>query len=375
MMFWAGRDKISQNERPHPNISRLTLKTVVISGYRNQTNHRDCPLIRCVPMKTALAVAAGAPPSTSKATQRLGNEALVEMQRARAIRAVAEVLVEAGPKGASIGSVTERALISRATFMRLFGSLEGCLDALAEQLTSRVIEEVGRALAGQESWSDRVIAGLEALLRVLDSEPTTTSVCLLSAGSPAGALERWSRLTEQTMDLIAPPPGCLPGGEHPPRLAAEATLAALTGILRMRMIAGEAPPFAPLLADLTAIVALACQDHDEAAKAMRVASARPTPTARPPRDPERALQLPVELRRTHAHKAREAVRYVAGHPGASNKDIAQGVNIPHLGQVSKLLARLEVAGLLLKRPGGAGRPNAWMLSPSGEIAAQALDRL
>jgi hypothetical protein len=54
------------------------------------------------------------------------------------------------------------------------------------------------------------------------------------------------------------------------------------------------------------------------------------------------------------------------------QQIAAGTAIPHIGQTSELLTRLERLGLLHKGTERAGRPNAWTLSAPGEPAAHAL---
>ena len=65
---------------------------------------------------------------------------------------------------------------------------------------------------------------------------------------------------------------------------------------------------------------------------------------------------------------------IAGHPGASNRIVADGSGISDQGQVSKLLARLEGLGLIantgLGHPRGA--PNAWRLTKRGEEVEQAI---
>jgi hypothetical protein len=63
---------------------------------------------------------------------------------------------------------------------------------------------------------------------------------------------------------------------------------------------------------------------------------------------------------------------VAEHPGSSNKKIAAGIDVPHIGQISRLLADLASDGVLTKQPGAAGRPNAWTISSQGEQVLQAL---
>jgi hypothetical protein len=87
-----------------------------------------------------------------------------------------------------------------------------------------------------------------------------------------------------------------------------------------------------------------------------------------------AVEMPAMLLNVKAERARGCVLCLAkrGRQGfsPSNREIAAAVGIAHKGQISKLLARLEAAGVLSKISHGAGRPNAWQLTEYGqEIAA------
>ena len=57
---------------------------------------------------------------------RLSREQVAEVQRARIMRAVAQVVVEHGFSGASITQVAKAAGVSRATFYDLFENFEQC---------------------------------------------------------------------------------------------------------------------------------------------------------------------------------------------------------------------------------------------------------
>jgi hypothetical protein len=70
--------------------------------------------------------------------------------------------------------------------------------------------------------------------------------------------------------------------------------------------------------------------------------------------------------------ARGCLLYLASNPGASNREVANGVGIRHQEQVSKLLARLHACGLLAKRAATPGAANAWWLTPHGQLVAAAL---
>src|ERR1700733_15384395 len=301
---------------------------------------------------------------------------IVEMQRLQTLRAMAELLAERGMQGATITMVTRRALISRGTFAQLFGDIEGCLVALLGHLVSQAVDAFEIAFQSQPSWTEGVIKGLESLLELLDAEPALTRACLLHASvTPAAALAHRPTLIERTSSLVVP---ALPvEARASSEVAGEAVLDAVTGILRMRLITDQAPPFGDLLADLVAVLVLSCSGPEQALRARELASRQTRPPCEkvPPPLAVAPERLPIALRRANAHKAREALRYIAAHPGASNKQVAAGADVPHLGQVPQPLRRLEVAGLLIKRPGVAGRPNAWALSSRGQEAVLALGAL
>jgi len=56
----------------------------------------------------------------------------------------------------------------------------------------------------------------------------------------------------------------------------------------------------------------------------------------------------------------------------SNKEIGEAIGVSHRGQLAKLLGRLAEQGLLVKRAGAPGHPNAWSATPAGERVALAL---
>lgn len=59
--------------------------------------------------------------------------------------------------------------------------------------------------------------------------------------------------------------------------------------------------------------------------------------------------------------------FIGEHPGSSNREIAQGAEVPDEGQTSKLLGRLDRLGLIANtRPHGPGYPNYWTLTSHGE---------
>jgi hypothetical protein len=153
-------------------------------------------------------------------------------------------------------------------------------------------------------------------------------------------------------------------------------VASVAGILHTRLVTGEAPPFIGLLGQLVGLVVCPyLEPHDVVREVKRGEALARTITERHASSsspPPAAVQLPAALSHPGAYRARSCVIFIAANPGTSNKQIAAGIDVPHLGQVSELLARLARGGLLRKHAGGAGRPNQWWLTPQGEQIAQAL---
>ncbi|HEX3391128.1 MAG TPA: helix-turn-helix domain-containing protein [Solirubrobacteraceae bacterium] len=65
--------------------------------------------------------------------------------------------------------------------------------------------------------------------------------------------------------------------------------------------------------------------------------------------------------------------FIGAHPGASNREIAQGAEVPDEGQTSKLLSRLTKLALIANsQPHGPGFPNRWTLTAHGEQVLSAV---
>jgi AcrR family transcriptional regulator len=301
----------------------------------------------------------------------------VEIQRARMLEAMAEIVAACGLHGTTIAAVANQARVSRVTFAEVFGSIEQAFVALVERVTEWSANLIRDAFERESSWRAGVLAGLEALLVFLDSEPALARVCLIDAlAGPAAALEHRAQLLQPLVVLVDGARETLTQARQPPAVTAEATVVSVAGILHARLAAGQAPPFINLLGELAELVVAPYLGPGEAAEAGRIGEERSQTIARErsARPPEHRVPIPRQLDHARASRARACVLYVAEHPGASNQKIATGIGIRHLGQASTLLARLEEIEVLTKRAGGAGRPNAWTLSTHGEEIARSLKR-
>jgi AcrR family transcriptional regulator len=299
------------------------------------------------------------------------------MQRKRILDAMVCEVGERGLRGVTIAGVSARAGVSRSTFYELFKDLDSCVLAVLRQVASRSTALMAKAFAEEDSWQDGVLAALAALLESLDREPLLARVCLLEmlAGSPE-VLEHRARELAALNPLVDVGRKQARTTGEPVELTAEASVASVAGILHTRLVTGEAPPFIGLLGQLVGLVVCPYLEPHEVvievkrgeALAQTIAEKHASSSTQPPI----TAQLPAALSHPGAYRARSCMTFIAAKPGSSNKQIAAGIDVPHLGQVSELLARLARGGLLLKRAGGAGRPNQWWLTPQGEQAAQAL---
>lgn len=139
---------------------------------------------------------------------------------------------------------------------------------------------------------------------------------------------------------------------------AEATVAAVAGILHIRLVTGEAPPFIGLLGALADVVLSPYLNAEslqpQLAKAQRLGSTIATErTTPPPPAPSRAdVEIPRSVRSLSAYRARGCLLHIAEHPGASNTQVADATGVRYQGQMLTLLARLEGEDLLVKRSKG-----------------------
>jgi AcrR family transcriptional regulator len=295
---------------------------------------------------------------------------VVEIQRSRLLAAAVGSLEEVGYERTTVGSITDRARVSRRTFYGLFANREECLAAVLEDVLGAIGGELAAAGLDGLGWRERVRAGLWVILSFFDREPALARVCVVHA--LRGGAEVLAR-REQVLARLAAAvdEGRLEGvrgGECSP-LTAEGLVGAAVAIVHARLSRGERGPLTGLLGELMGMIVLPYQG----ARAARREQARPVPAARRGAPRAAAKPLPavvdplggVAMRLTY--RTVRVLEGVAGHPGASNRQISEYAGITDPGQVSKLLRRLERLGLLANTgPGHAkGEPNAWALTAKG----------
>jgi AcrR family transcriptional regulator len=310
---------------------------------------------------------------------------VARMQRARILDATVQVVAERGVAGASARLVIARAKVSSRTFYECFASLDECLLAVLDGALERATPLVVGAFAQESSWQDGMRRALASMLAFFDEEPALTRVCLVELGTASPVVRaRRERILEAFRVLVME--RIQSEVSHPSPLAPEGVLASVMGIVNARLTAPERAPLIELLGSLMGIIVGPFMDEPDvereigrgnelARKIQAERRSRPLSSQPDGLDPESySVEVPALLRNSKAARARECVLYLAERGeqgfGPSNREIAAAIGVAHKGQMSKLLARLEGAGIVSKISHGAGRPNAWKLTPYGrEIAA------
>jgi len=313
-------------------------------------------------MLTAVAPARGG-------SERLGGFAegqLAQVQRARILGGMFDVACERGAAHVTVADVVARSGVSRRTFYELFEDRDDCFLAAFEDALGLASARVLPAYREQSRWAAKLRAALNGLLVFLEEQPTAGRVLVcesLSAGRRTLA-----RRNEVVAALIAAVDEGRTESKFAatlPEIAAEGTVGAVLSILRSQLERVDGEPLVGLLNPLMAIIvtpylgfAAARRELDRPVK---------TPVGRE-HSSSGALLYPFKdagMRLTY--RTVRVLLAVAEQPGASNRRLGELAEIADQGQISKLLARLERAGML-ENSGlapGQGAPNEWTLTPAG----------
>lgn len=298
--------------------------------------------------------------------------------RWKIVRAMMEVVVERGYPNTSVKLVASRGRVSTRTFYRSFASLDDCMTAALEMGYECSLTLITQAFTKHERWPDGVRAALTSLLVFFDSEPLLTRMWFVDTLTVGRwALEHHERsvaaLKQAIVEHYAPLP--TPG---PDAHLTTGVMASVLGLIQSHVVAGKAEPLIGLLGPLIELIEtpfldpeLVRMDVRRGENDVRELLAESYPPPRSHMSGEKLL-LPALLSAPNAHRARRCMLFVACNPGASNRQVASGIEVTHHGQVSTLLGRLRNLELLEKTDGAPGHPNAWWLTAEGERAVSML---
>jgi AcrR family transcriptional regulator len=289
---------------------------------------------------------------------------VVEMQRRRLLLAMSELLGEVGVEDATVGRVSKRAGVSRRTFYEVFEDREECFLAALDQALERIAGEVALTYARPGKWSVRVRAALAALLEHFDAHPGVARMCVIETlRAGPGVLERRRRVLGVL--AVAVEEGRTEARqEHGPLpLTAEGVVGGALAVIHARLLEAGHGPLAELVNPLTAMVVHPYLGAAAARRELeRPAAKTVVVVADGMKDPFKGLSI------RFTYRTARVLATVAEDSGASNRMIAESAGIGDDGQMSRLLRRLQEAGLIENLGEGhtRGEPNAWWLTDRGE---------
>jgi hypothetical protein len=153
---------------------------------------------------------------------------------------------------------------------------------------------------------------------------------------------------------------------EPPDVTAEGVVGAVFAVLHTRLLEGSSEPLTNLLGPLMSMIVLPYLGARAASKelsrpALDVHEGGRQPARSRSKDPLEGLEMRLTYRTVRV------LMVIAEHPGASNREIAEGSGIADQGQISKLMTRLERLQLVGNTGEGQvrGASNAWHLTERG----------
>ena len=296
-----------------------------------------------------------------------------EYQRVRILSAMVSAASTRGTEAVTVSDILALARVSRNAFYELFSGCEDCLRATVEEGVSLATIRVAAAHNPRDRWADRVRTAVHVLLRLIDEEPELACLCIGQALLRGATHDRLPRALDQLAGILdqgwREPNAC----KQSSPLAAEMALGGALSLTHSRLIAGEESLLLSLSGPLMYMIVLPYLGL----KAARRELAR----REPPRSPLRARREPAAgaqpaLGVRVTYRTMRALAVIGAQSGLSNSEVAERAEVIDQGQISKLLRRLNRAGLIENTRAGKARgaANAWRLTTEGRELWQTITR-
>jgi AcrR family transcriptional regulator len=295
---------------------------------------------------------------------------VLEMQRRRLLLAFLELVSEHGLEGAGIGPTCKRAGVSRRTFYEVFADHEACVLAALGEALQRIRERVLPAYEGEREWRPRVRAGLLALLECFDAEPGLARLCVVETlrAGPDVSARRKGILDRLTLAIDEGRRESKQAGTLSP-LTAQGVVGGALSVIHARLLEESHAPLVELVNPLMGMIVHPYLGSAAARRELdRPPPEKPAKAVNSPNDPFK--DLPIRF----TYRTALVLATIASGPGASNRHVADTADIADEGQTSRLLRRLQQAGLIENHNDGhtKGEANAWTLTPRGHAVQTAL---
>jgi AcrR family transcriptional regulator len=283
------------------------------------------------------------------------------------LAAAVEAVEDVGYARMTVAQVISRARVSRKTFYDVFTDREDCFLAAFEQALGQARLIAKEAYVEESSWRDGVRAALARLLMFMDEEPGLAKLCIVEAlGAGERVLDRRAAVLDELAEVIDRGRAATNATREPPDVTAEGVVGAIFAVLHTRVLEQGDQPLTDLLGSLMSMIVLPYLGARAAGRELT----RP-PLEFPNDGHPRALTRPKDplegLNMRLTYRTVRVLMVIAEHPGASNREIAEGSGIIDQGQISKLLNRLARLKLVENLGEGQekGAANAWHLTARG----------
>ncbi len=303
----------------------------------------------------------------SRVSSGSGRERLYEIQHARILAAMVDVVGERGVGNVTVAHVVARSGVSRRTFYELFEDREDCLLMACVDALERIAAVVIPAYEASTRWREKLRAGLAALLEFLEFDRGRGRLVIVGTpGAGPRVLERRRRVLAQIIAIVDEGRAEAKRGEGPPPLTAEGIVGGVLSLIHARMVEDTGIPLIELLGPLMSMIVLPYLGS-AAARRELVQPAPPAPDGARSAygDPLRDLEMRLTYRTMRVLLAVGALGGRGSYP--SNRQVGDAAGVRDQGQISKLLARLDDLGLIEKMGEGRvkGEANAWRLTERG----------
>lgn len=292
---------------------------------------------------------------------------VTEIQRSRMLAAAVDAVEDVGYARMTVAQVIGRARVSRKTFYDVFADREDCFLAAFEQALEQAASVAREAYQQETAWREGVRAALARLLILMDEEPGLAKLCVVEAlAAGERVLERRAEVLDRLAAVIDEGRTLTSTTREPPEVTAEGVVGGVFAVLHTRLLDDDDAPLTDLLGPLMSMIVLPylgarAASRELARPALEVPADRQTRSQARSRDPLEGLKMRLTYRTVRV------LMVIAGHPGASNREIAEGSGIVDQGQISKLMNRLARLNLVENHGEGQekGAANAWHLTPRG----------
>jgi|HubBroStandDraft_3_1064219.scaffolds.fasta_scaffold06451_2 AcrR family transcriptional regulator len=323
----------------------------------------------------------------------VGRERVADIQRARMLAALVEVVSEHGAARLTVSHVVARSGVSRRTFYELFEDGNDCFMVALDREATRIGRAVASAYEQPGPWRARVRAALTVLLELLDDDPDVARLLVVeSLAAGPRALAYRERALGPVLAALDEARVESKRGDGPPPLTAASIVGGVLAVLHSSLLAqrpgseiartgsertragaprpAERRRLVELTSSLMSMIVLPYQGQAAAQRELQ------RPIASRPDLPRERFKSPLgglDMRLTY--RTVRVLSAIARHPACSNRQVGKAAGIDDQGQMSKLLARLQRLGLVDNADAGSARgaPNAWVLTTRGESVMASID--